>query len=104
MLMKRACVGLGVALVLWGGAVTQGRADEHGAVHVTVDLTEAPRRILHSHLEMPVSAGPLTLYYPKWIPGEHAPNGPITDVAGLKLEAGGKTLTWKRDPTDMFAF
>ena len=102
--MKRACVGFGVFLVLCGWPTVEGWAAEQGVVKVAVDLTEAPRRILHAHLSLPVSPGPLTLYYPKWIPGEHAPNGPITDVAGLKLEAGGKTLAWRRDAIDMFAF
>jgi predicted metalloprotease with PDZ domain len=44
------------------------------------------------------------LYYPKWIQGEHAPNGPINDLAGIKLRAGGKPLTWRRDDVDLYAF
>ena len=104
LLMRRAWLGLYVLVALCGGSAGQGRAADRGVVHVDVDLTEAPRRILHAHLRMPVVPGPLSLYYPKWIPGEHAPNGPITDMAGLKLEAGDKTLTWRRDPADMFAF
>ena len=44
----------------------------------------------------------LTLYYPKWIPGEHAPDGPVVDLAGLKFSAGGKTLKWRRDLLDGF--
>jgi hypothetical protein len=27
---------------------------------------------------MAVETGPLTLVYPKWIPGEHSPTGPIS--------------------------
>jgi len=53
---------------------------------------------------MPVKAGPLTLYYPKWIPGEHGPTGPISDLAGLKFEGGGKTIPWKRDLLDVYTF
>ena len=48
--------------------------------------------------------GPLTLYYPAWVPGDHAPDNPITDLAGLKFSAGGKTIPWRRDLVDMFAF
>src|SRR5262249_46048905 len=44
-----------------------------------------------------------TLYYPKWIPGEHAPTGPVTDVAGLTITAGGAPITWQRDPENMYA-
>ena len=69
-----------------------------------VDLREAPRRIVHSRLSIPAEPGPLTLYYPKWIPGEHGPDGPIADVAGLRLSAAGKPLAWERDGADMYAF
>ena len=46
-------------------------------IKLTVDLTDAPRRILHATETMPVQPGPMTLVYPKWIPGEHGPTGPI---------------------------
>jgi len=46
----------------------------------------------------------MNLFYPKWIPGEHAPTGPITDLAGLRISAGGHSLQWKRDSVEMFAF
>jgi len=51
-----------------------------------------------------VKPGPLVLYYPEWIPGEHMPDGPIIDVAGLKFIANGKMIPWRRDLLDMFAF
>jgi predicted metalloprotease with PDZ domain len=59
---------------------------------------------MHAHMEMPVQPGPLVLYYPEWIPGEHMGDGPIIDVAGLKFIANGKMLPWRRDLLDMFAF
>jgi predicted metalloprotease with PDZ domain len=65
-----------------------------------VDASEAPRKIFHSRLRIPASPGTLTLYYPKWIPGEHAPDGPINDLAGLKFSAGGQILKWRRDLQD----
>src|SRR5438105_12638863 len=68
-----------------------------------VDATEAPRKIFHAKLTIPVSPGTNTLYYPKWIPGEHGPTGPIADLAGLKFSAAGKELTWHRDPVDMYS-
>ena len=71
---------------------------------IEVDATEAPRRIFHARLTLPAAPGPLVLYYPKWIPGEHGPTGPITDLVGLRFAAGGKTLPWRRDPIDMYAF
>jgi predicted metalloprotease with PDZ domain len=69
-------------------------------VSLSVDATEAPRKIFHARLRIPASPGTLTLYYPKWIPGEHAPDGPINDLAGLKFSAGGQTLKWRRDLLD----
>jgi predicted metalloprotease with PDZ domain len=71
-------------------------------VTLAVDATTAPRKIFHASLQIPASPGELTLYYPKWIPGEHAPDGPVVDLAGLKFSAGGKTLKWRRDLLDGF--
>jgi predicted metalloprotease with PDZ domain len=75
-----------------------------GPIVVTLDATEAPRKILHARLSIPARPGPLTLLYPKWIPGEHGPTGPITDLAGLKISAAGKAVSWRRDDVDMFTF
>ena len=69
-----------------------------------VDATQAPRKIFYAEMTIPATPGPFTLVYPKWIPGEHAPTGPITDLAGLKISAGGRTIEWKRDAVEMYAF
>jgi predicted metalloprotease with PDZ domain len=73
-------------------------------IEVTVDVTDAPRKVLHSSLVIPVQPGPLTLVYPKWIPGEHGPTGPIDNLAGIVIKANGQALTWRRDSVNMFAF
>lgn len=75
-----------------------------GTVTLDLDATDVGRKILHAKLVIPAKPGAMTLYYPKWIPGEHGPTGPITDVAGLRLSAGGKGVPWKRDDADMFTF
>src|SRR5579875_832108 len=72
-------------------------------IRITADLTEAPRKILHAHMTIPVSPGPLTLLYAKWIPGEHMPDGPIDNLAGLFITANGQQLPWTRDDVDMYA-
>ena len=72
------------------------------SITLAVDAREAPRKIFHAQLTVPATPGTLTLYYPKWIPGEHAPDGPIVDLAGLKFTGNGQTLNWRRDLTDMF--
>ena len=69
-------------------------------ISLVVDASEAPRKIFHAQLKIPASPGTLTLYYPKWIPGEHGPTGPVEDLAGLKFTANGQTLKWRRDLLD----
>jgi predicted metalloprotease with PDZ domain len=76
------------------------------AVPITlkVDASDAPRKIYHAEMSVPVTPGPFTLMYPKWLPGEHAPTGPITDLTGLKISAGNKSMEWRRDSVELFAF
>ena len=74
-------------------------------ITLAVDLTDAPRKILHATETLPVQAGPLTLVYPKWIPGEHTPTGPVDQQAGFVITTPkGDRIEWQRDPVDMFAF
>jgi predicted metalloprotease with PDZ domain len=87
-----------------GGEVALSNSRQMEPVRVEVDLRDAPRHIFHSKLTFAVKPGPLSLLYPEWIPGEHGPTGPISQMAGLKLTAGGKALAWRRDDVNMFAF
>ena len=74
-------------------------------IKVSVDATHAPEKILHAQLQIPVTGGPkITLVYPKWIPGEHGPTGPVVDLTGLKFSANGQRLTWRRALDDMYTF
>ncbi len=73
-------------------------------IKLELDLTDAPRKILHAHLSIPVQPGPLTLEYAQWIPGEHSPSGPIDNLAGVVFTANGQTIPWQRDDVNMFAF
>jgi predicted metalloprotease with PDZ domain len=73
-------------------------------ITLSVDLTDAPRKILHATETMPVTAGPLTVVYPKWIPGEHGPTGPIENMTGFFITANGQPVKWERDKVDMFAY
>jgi predicted metalloprotease with PDZ domain len=75
-----------------------------GTITLVVDATDAPRKLFHARMTIPVSPGPLTLLYPKWIPGEHGPTGPIDGLTGLKMTAGGQPLRWRRDDEDTYAF
>jgi predicted metalloprotease with PDZ domain len=73
-------------------------------VTLTVDATDAQRKLFRAQQVLTVNPGLLTLHYPKWIPGTHGPTGPIINLSGLKFTTSGKTLPWRRDPVDMYAF
>ena len=58
-----------------------------GPITVQVDATNLAQRIVRVRQQVPVAPGPLTLLYPEWLPGNHAPRGPIDKVAGPVGEA-----------------
>jgi predicted metalloprotease with PDZ domain len=99
--LRRRCL-LGFAL----GSALIGQAALGAAAVATLDLdaSEVSRGIERAHLVLPVRPGPLTLLYPQWLPGEHAPDGPIGSLSGLTFSAGGRTLAWQRDTENMYAF
>lgn len=74
------------------------------AIKLRVDATDAARRLIHARMSIPARPGPMTLLYPEWIPGEHAPTGPITNLVGLVIRGGEVALAWKRDSVNMYAF
>ncbi len=97
--------GLLPALALLGWFATPPlRAADPSPIELAVDATDAPRRLFRARLVIPAAPGPLTLYYPKWIQGEHQPSGPIIDLSGLKLRAAGRAIDWRRDDVDLYAF
>jgi predicted metalloprotease with PDZ domain len=102
--MLRLPVRLALALGCLGALAPAASAQSPAPVALAVDASDAPRRIFHVRETLSVSPGPLTLVYPKWIPGEHGPAGPITDLVGLKVSAGGRPVEWKRAPTEMWSF
>ncbi|WEN15805.1 M61 family peptidase [Rhodanobacter sp. AS-Z3] len=75
-----------------------------GTLKVSVDATDLAHRIFRVHEVIPAQPGALTLLYPQWLPGNHSPSGPIDKLAGLVVTANGKTLTWKRDTLNVYAF
>lgn len=91
-----------LAIVVWWSLLALGATGP--TVTLSVDASDAPRKMFHAQLHIPAKPGTLTLYYPKWIPGEHGPTGPITDLTGLKFSASGKILPWRRDLLDGFTF
>lgn len=76
-----------------------------GTMTIAVDATDVTRGIFTVKQTIPVSAaGPMTLLYPKWLPGAHSPRGEIEKLAALVITANGKPVPWTRDPVDVFAF
>jgi predicted metalloprotease with PDZ domain len=76
-----------------------------GTVRVAVDATDLDRRVFKVHETVPVEGGkPLTLLYPQWLPGNHSPSGPLANLAGLTVHAGGARVEWVRDTVDVYAF
>jgi len=92
-------------VVLAAMAHAQQSAKQYpGTIMLFVDASDAPAKLFRAKLMIPVAPGPLTLHYPKWIPGEHGPTGPINSLTGLKVTAGGQVLQWRRDDVDTYAF
>jgi len=74
-------------------------------IKVDVDARELSRSLLHARIELPAKPGDFVIWYPKWIPGVHAPAGPVQNLAGLRFEsATGETIEWKRDDEEMNRF
>jgi predicted metalloprotease with PDZ domain len=75
-----------------------------GEIALKVDATDLDRKIIRVQQTLPVKPGALTLNFPRWLPGQHAPSGDVNQLAGLKISARGQPLAWLRDPLDTHAF
>jgi predicted metalloprotease with PDZ domain len=73
-------------------------------IKITADLSDAPRKLYHAEVDIPVTPGTVSLTTPQWIPGNHRPTGPVSDITGVVFSANGKPLTWRRDDTDLYQF
>ena len=86
-------------------AATLSTSAQSAPITLSVDLTDAPRKILHATETIAVQPGPLTLVYPEWIPGEHMPSGPIINQAGFLITTpAGQPIKWERDLVDMYSY
>ncbi len=101
MLPQLVCLGLSLS-------ATCVRAQEQSSViRLEVDATTLPKKILSARESFPIAsaaAQTVDLVYPKWIPGNHAPTGPIADLVNLRFAADGKAVAWTRDAVDMYRF
>ncbi len=96
---------LATALLNFSPFVTAAAPAAPVQIRMDVDARELNRALLHARLEMPAAAGELVLWYPKWIPGVHAPGGPSQNLAGLRFEtAKGQPIPWRRDDEELNRF
>jgi len=76
-----------------------------GVITLEIDATDTRRGIFRGREVVPIRGpGPITLLYPQWLPGNHAPRGPLNLFAGLEVRANGQVLPWRRDPVNVYAF
>ena len=87
-------------------AVSAARASAQAQpIVLVVDTSDTPvTSIVHVHETMPVQPGAFAFAYPRWVPGEHGPNGPIVNLSGLTVTAGGRQIDWTRDADDLNEF
>ncbi len=105
MTAKRIAFALTLFLPLFGiQALSQNAEDYPATITLNVDASDAAAKIIHGRLYIPAKPGPLTLVFPKWIPGEHGPTGPIENSTGLRITAAGQPIRWQRDNVDVFTF
>jgi predicted metalloprotease with PDZ domain len=93
----------GLAIVLLVAPIITVYAQK-GPILITADLTDAPRKLFHAEIDLPVTPGPLALITPQWIPGTHMPSGPVSEITGVVFTGNGKTVLWRRDDVDLFEF
>jgi len=93
----------GLSLLVLFIALPVARAQKT-PIQITAGLSDAPRKLFHAEVDLPVTPGPLTLTTPKWIPGHHTPNGAVAEITGVVFTANGQTLAWRRDDVDLYQF
>ena len=92
-----------LALCLIACAQSAAAAESALTMRLEVDAREISRKLLHAREEIPVQPGKLALWFPKWMPGTHAPGGPVQNLAGLRLETpDGQPIAWRRDEAEPY--
>lgn len=77
-----------------------------GVIQLDIDASDTQRGVYRVTETIPVAPGTrqLTLLFPRWLPGNHGPRGPLAELVDIGFAAGGKALEWKRDPVEVNAF
>ena len=102
-----ACAGPGVspAVAVSQTPATPSSPAASSTIELAVDTRDVRHRIISVHEMVPISGGSseVVLLFPKWIPGDHAPDGPIERIAGLVIRADGARSAWYREAADVYA-
>ncbi len=93
-----------VAVIALCGLGSLVAAAQKTPIQITANLTDAPRKLYHAEVDIPVTPGPLTLITPEWIPGNHRPTGPAEDITGVVFTIDGKPIPWRRDDVNLYEF
>lgn len=77
-----------------------------GTIGLDIDASDTRRGVYRVKQTIPLAPGTteLTLLFPEWLPGNHAPRGPINLLTDIHFMAGGKPLDWHRNPLDVYQF
>ncbi len=74
-------------------------------IRITADLSDGARKLYHAEIDIPVKPGEHASFItPQWIPGNHAPNGPIANIVGIVFYANGQPIPWRRDDVNLYEF
>lgn len=97
-----------VVLSILGGGLSLAQAtalSTEEPLRIQVDATDTAHKVFSVTEFIPLHGeASMTLLYPQWETGSHAPTISVADLAGLELRVKGKLLEWHRDPLNVHAF
>lgn len=102
--MSIRCRSTFAAFAAFGSILSLTAVAQKTPIKIAVDLSDAPRKLYHAEIDLPVQAGDATFLTPQWIPGTHRPLGPADAITGVVFSANGKPLPWRRDDVNLYEF
>src|ERR1700683_792152 len=103
-MMRQNLLAFSAVAILIFSFAAFARGQSQKPIRITADLSDAPRKLFHAEVDLPVTAGPLTLTTPKWIPGQAMPYGPVGNSVGVVFTVNGQPLAWRRDDVNLYEF
>ncbi len=75
-----------------------------GPLKVHVDASDTTHGIYRVTEVIPTKPGARTLLFPAWQPGGHSINVAAKELAGVRIAANGKSLSWHRSSVDAYEY